>query len=314
MRSQAERLLGPLVVIVGPTAVGKTALSLRLAEAVGGEIISADSRQVYRGMDIGTAKATPAERRRVTHHLVDVVDPDESLTLAQYQDWAYAAIKDTLARRRVPFLVGGTGQYVMAVAEGWRMPRVPPQAALRRELYGQAEEEGTAALHNRLRELDPVAARRIDQRNVRRVVRALEVCLVTGTPYSAQRTKAPPPYRLLWLGLRLQRKALYQRIDARVEEMVAASLEAEVRQLVEAGYGFDLPAMSGVGYGQWAPYFVGEATLDEVVHDIQRATRRVVRHQYNWFRLDDPRITWFDVATDPYPAALAEVGPFVALA
>jgi tRNA dimethylallyltransferase len=314
MPSPAERLQGPLILLVGPTAVGKTSLSLRLAATVGGEIISADSRQVYRGMHIGTAKATPAEQARVPHHLLDVVRPDQTLTLAQYQERAYAAIDEVLARRRVPFLVGGTGQYVRAVAEGWQVPRVSPNDALRRELYAFAETSGPDALHQRLNELDPPAARRIDPRNVRRVVRALEVCLVTGTPFSAQRTRVPPPYRLLWLGLTLQRKTLYQRIDDRVAQMVATGLEAEVRQLVDAGYGFDLPSMSGVGYAQWAPYLAGEVTLEDVVQQIQRATRRVVRHQYNWFRLDDPRITWLDAGGDPYPKAIAEVGPFVAQA
>jgi tRNA dimethylallyltransferase len=289
----------PLVGLVGPTAVGKTA-------AVGGEIVSADSRQVYRGMDIGTAKATAAERARVPHHLLDIVDPDHVLSLAQFQQMAYAAIDDILARGRVPFLVGGTGQYVKAVVEGWQIPRVLPDEDLRAELYRQAEQHGAGALHARLRALDPAAAERIDPRNVRRVIRALEVCLTTGRPISEQQQKSPPPYRILLIGLTLPRPELYRRIDERVEHMLAAGLEEEVRHLVAAGYGFDLPAMSGVGYGQFASRLgaAGEGTLHDVARDIKRATRRFVRQQGTWFRQDDPHIHWLDAATDPFQPAL----------
>jgi tRNA dimethylallyltransferase len=302
----------PLVVIVGPTAVGKTALSLRLAEVVGGEIVSADSRQVYRGMDVGTAKATREERARVPHHLIDVVDPDETLSLAQFQELAQAAIGEVISRGRIPFLVGGTGQYVMAVVEGWKVPRVPPDEGLRRDLYRQAEEEGAEALHDRLRALDPAAADRIDARNVRRVVRALEVCLVTGEPVSRQQRKTPPPYRILIVGLTMPRPQLYRRIDERVDRMIAAGLEDEVRRLVDHGYSFDFPAMSGVGYGQFGPYLSGEATLEDVRVAIKRATRRFVRHQGNWFRQDDPRIAWYDVDTEPDAGILALVRDFLA--
>lgn len=303
--------LPPLVAIVGPTAVGKTALAVHLAEAVGGEIVSADSRQVYRGMDVGTAKATAQERARVPHHLLDVVQPDETLGLAQYQALAYAAIDDILARGRVPFLVGGTGQYVMAVVEGWQIPRVPPDDGLRRDLYQRAEEQGTESLHAWLRSLDPVAAERIDPRNVRRVVRALEVCLTTGRPISEQQRRLPPPYRILLIGLSLPRPQLYQRIDERVERMLDAGLEGEVRRLVAAGYGFDLPAMSGVGYGQFAPYLTGEVTLADVVDEIKRVTRRFVRHQGNWFRRGDARIHWVQASPDPYGDVLGLVRDFV---
>ncbi len=304
--------LHPLVVIVGPTAVGKTALAVRLAEAVGGEIVSADSRQVYRGMDVGTAKATAEERARIPHHLLDVVNPDESLSLAQFQELAYAAIGDILLRGRIPFLVGGTGQYIWAMVEGWQVPRVPPDEGLRRELFRQAEEEGVEELHARLRTLDPVAADRIDPRNVRRVVRAMEVCLSTGQPISQQQKKSPPPYRIVMIGLNLPRPELYRRIDQRVEQMLAAGLEDEVRRLLAAGYGFDLPAMSGVGYGQFAPYLAALATLPDTVREIKRATRRFVRHQGNWFRDDDPRIHWFNASPDPYEAILDLMHPFLA--
>jgi tRNA dimethylallyltransferase len=301
----------PLVAVVGPTASGKTALSVRLARAVGGEVVSADSRQVYRGMDIGTAKATPEEQAGVPHHLLDVVDPDQALSLAEFQTLAYAAIDGILARGMVPFLVGGTGQYAMAVLEGWQVPRVPPDEKLRQELYRQAEAEGAGSLHARLQALDPIAALRIDPRNVRRVVRALEVCLTTGRPISEQQQKTPP-YRALILGLHLPRTVLYERIDRRVEAMMAAGLEGEVRRLAAAGYDFELPAMSGVGYAQFRPYLAGKASLEETVQAIKRATRRFVRHQANWFQPGDPRIHWLDAAGDPFETALCLVQDFLA--
>ena len=297
-----------LIVILGPTAVGKTALSLHLAEVFAGEIVSADSRLFYRGMDVGTAKPTPEERARVPHHLVDIAAPDETVGLAEFQEQAYAAIRDIHARGKLPLLVGGTGQYVRAVVQGWRVPRVPPDPALRARLEAQAEREGAAALHARLAELDAKAAGRLDPRNVRRVIRALEVCLITGRPISEQQGKQPPPYRILQIGLTMERAALYARVDRRVEAMMAAGLEDEVRRLVEAGYAWDLPAMSGLGYAQFRPYFEGQATLEEVVVEIERATRRFVRHQYNWFRLTDPAIRWFDASETP----AEEIGQFVA--
>jgi tRNA dimethylallyltransferase len=285
----------PLVVVVGPTAVGKTALSLHLAASLGGEIVSADSRLFYRGMDVGTAKPTPEERTRIPHHLVDIANPDETVGLADFQERALAAIAEIHARGNLPLLVGGTGQYVQAVVQGWRVPRVPPDPALRRELEEQAGREGAAALHARLAGVDPAAANRIDPRNVRRVARALEVCLVTGQPMSEQQRKSPPPYRILQIGLTMERSALYARADRRMDAMLAAGLQDEVRRLREAGYGWHLPAMSGVGYAQFRPYFEGAATLEEIEAEIKRATRRFIRHQYSWFRPADPAIHWFDV-------------------
>jgi tRNA dimethylallyltransferase len=285
-----------LLTLVGPTAVGKTALALHLAEALNGEIVSADSRLFYRGMDIGTAKPTAEERACVPHHLIDIADPDETVGLAEFQEQAYTAIDGILTRGKLPLLVGGTGQYVRAVLEGWCVPRVPPDADLRAELEAQAEREGCEALHARLTQLDPAAAEKIDPRNVRRVIRALEVCTLTGQPISEQQGREPPPYRILQIGLTMERETLYARADERIKAMMAAGLEGEVRRLVEAGYEWNLPAMSGLGYVQFKPYFEGEATLEEVVAEIKRDTRRFIRHQYNWFRLSDPAIRWFDMA------------------
>lgn len=287
----------PLIAIVGPTGIGKSALSLSLSEVLPSEVVSADSRQIYRGLDIGTAKASSAERARVPHHLIDVVRPDQDFSLAEYQERACAAIQACTQRKRWPLLVGGTGQYVRAVVEGWRIPRVPPDPELRAELYAEAEREGRAALYARLLALDPGAAEFVDVRNVRRVVRALEVCLKSGRPFSEQRGRDPPPYDVLQLGLTMEREALYARVDARIERMIERGLVQEVRGLVEAGYGWSLPAMSSLGYFQLRGYIEGTASLSECVALIKRETRRFIRQQYNWFRLSDPQIHWLD-ATD----------------
>ena len=295
----------PLVVIVGPTAAGKTALSIDLAEAAGGEIVSADSRQIYRGMDIGTAKVTAAERARVPHHLLDLVMPDQVLSLAEYQALAYAAIADIRARGRLPFLVGGTGQYVQAVVEGWSIPAVAPHPELRAELEAKASAEGAEALHGWLAALDPAAAARIDYRNIRRVIRALEVCLVTGQPITELQRKNPPPFDILQIGVTRPRPELYMRIDVRVDQMMAAGLLDEVRRLDAAGYAWELPAMTGLGYRQIGEHLRGEVTLDAAVTHIKQGTRRFVQQQYNWFRLTDPAIRWVDPGTTQASDVLA---------
>jgi tRNA dimethylallyltransferase len=283
-----------VLIVVGPTAAGKTDIAIALAEVFGGEVISADSRQIYRGMDIGTAKVTPEQRARVPHHLLDVVDPDQVLTLAEYQRMAYDAIAGVQARGLVPVLAGGTGQYVRAVAEGWQIPEVAPDPALRAALEAEASVGGAEALHARLAGLDPRAADRIDARNVRRVIRALEVCLITKRPISEQQAKAPPPWRAVWLGVTRPRPELYARIDARVDRMVAGGLVDEVRGLAVAGYGWDLPAMTGLGYRQIGQHLRGEIDLEAAIALIKKGTRRFVRQQHNWFPLDDPAIRWFD--------------------
>lgn len=296
-----------LLVLVGPTAVGKTALSLALAETLNGEIVSADSRQIYRGLDIGADKVSAADRARVPHHLLDVVAPDEVLTLAQYQRAACAAIQDIQARGRLPILVGGTGLYVRAVADGLGIPEVPPNPALRAELEAFAATHGAQALHARLSTLDPTAAAAIDYRNVRRVIRALEVCLETGQPISRLQAATPPPYPVQRIGLTRPRPALYARIDQRVDEMVTRGLLAETEALLAAGYTADLPAMTGLGYRQMIQYVQGEVSFDEAVAAIKQQTRRFVHQQYTWFRLDDPKITWFDLDSVPPDAVLAAV-------
>jgi tRNA dimethylallyltransferase len=273
-----------LLAIVGPTAVGKTALAIALAQALGGEIVSADSRQVYRQMDIGTAKPTPAERAAAPHHLLDVVDPDQDFSLGVYQDLAFVAISDIAARGRLPLLVGGTGQYLAAVLHGWNIPRVAPQPELRATLEREAQEYGAAALHARLAQIDPAAAAGILPSNVRRVIRALEVYQVTGQPISAQQTRQTPPFRAGTLWLALPAPALYARIDARVDAMVAAGLVEEVRGLLGQGYGWELPSMSGLGYREFQPYFAGQSTLEEAIQRLKYNTHAFARRQPNWFR------------------------------
>lgn len=283
-----------LLSIVGPTAVGKTGLSLRLGPLFDSEIISADSRQIYRHMDIGTAKATEAERAVLPHHLIDIVDPDEELSLAQYKARAQTCIQDIWGRHKLPILVGGTGLYMRALWEGWTIPEVPPNEVLREILYLEAEKNGHAALHARLAEVDRQAAQSIDARNVRRVVRALEVYEITGQPISELQRKQPPDWDMFTIGLTMDRALLYERIDQRVDLMMEQGLEAEVRDLVDRGYTYDLPSMSGLGYKQIGLYLQGQVTLEEAVALIKRHTRRFVRQQYNWFRLTDPNIQWID--------------------
>jgi len=301
----------PLIVVVGPTAVGKSELALRLASSLGGEIVSADSRQIYRYMDVGTAKPTLQEQAQARHHLVDVVDPDEEYTLAHFQADAYRAIDDVLARGRLPFLVGGTGLYVRAVVEGLRIPRVAPQPELRAELEERARREGPDSVHRELRALDPVAAGRIDPRNVRRVIRALEVCRTARAPVSRLQTSTPPPYRTLTIGLTADRETLYRRIDVRVDEQLAAGLVEENRRLLAMGYGYHLPSMSGLGYRQVGMYLRGEVDLPHAIEILKLETHRFARQQYTWFRLGDPRIRWLESGPDAPERALALVRELV---
>ncbi len=290
---ESERL--PLVVILGPTAVGKTDLALQLAERLQGEIISADSRLFYRGMDIGTAKPSLEERRRVPHHLIDVAQPDEVWSLATFGQQAQEAIADIHARGRLPFLVGGTGQYLRAVVQGWQPPEIEPDPRLRVALDAWAAEIGWQGLHARLAVLDPLAAAAIDGRNLRRTVRALEVILTSGRRFSEQRRSGPSPYRLLQLGLIRPRPELYARIDARIAAMFRAGLVAEVQGLLDQGYAPGLPALSAIGYREVIAALQGQYSLDEAQRQIERNTRTFVRRQANWFKPDDPLIHWFAV-------------------
>jgi tRNA dimethylallyltransferase len=291
----AERndLLPRVVSISGPTATGKTALGISLALAFGGEVVNADSRYLYRGFDVGVAKPDIAERRGVPHHLVDILPPEGDMSLARYQELALAAICDIDARGHLPLLVGGSPLYLNAVVEGWQIPRVPPNPALRAELEQLARDQGIAALASRLREVDPVAADRAGP-NLRRIVRALEVFTMTGIPMSAQERKGPPPVRALEIGLTMPRPALYRAVDDRVYRQIERGLVEEVRELLDSGVPADAPAMSSLGYRQLIPYLRGDSTLDEAIERIRLDTHRYVRHQETWLRRN-PRLHWIDV-------------------
>ena len=297
----SETTLPPLIVILGPTAVGKTSLSLDLAARLDGEIVGADSRQIYRGMDIGTAKPSAEEQAQVPHHLVDIQRPDTQMALATYQQMAFSVIDGIHLRGRVPFLVGGSALYLQAVIEGLQIPEVAPNPALRAELEKFAQENGHEALHTRLRASDPEAAARIHPNNLRRVIRALEIVQTTGRRKSELEAAAPPPYRILKIGLDLPRPLLHERIDQRVHDMVEAGLVEEMESLLAAGYSPDLPALSSLGYQEIAAHLRGEISLQAAVERIQIETHRFVRHQYTWFRRI-PDIHWFDVSEAPQPA------------
>jgi tRNA dimethylallyltransferase len=281
-----------VVAIVGPTATGKSGAALTLAATLGGEIVNADSRQIYRGMDIGTAKPTAEERRRIPHHLYDICEPTETFSLALYKRRALEAFERIWAKGSFAWLVGGTGQYVWGLLEDWNVPEVAPDEALRAELTAFAAEHGSDALHARLAAVDPVAAGRIDARNVRRVARALEVHAHTGTPISTWQTKGTPGFQFITFGLKVERDELDRRIDARVDAMFAEGFVEEVRALIEGGVDRGAPAMSSIGYAQVAAHLAGEVTLAEAVEGTKRATRKLARRQEAWFRRDAPRIQW----------------------
>ena len=288
----------PLTLLIGPTAVGKTGLAIQLAERLNGEIVSADSRLFYCGMDIGTAKPTPEERARIPHYLIDVANPDETWSLAVFQQKAIEIITDIHLRGKLPFLVGGTGQYVRAVTAGWTPPEVKSDPRLRDVLEELAKENGIYWLHERLRRVDPVSAGKIDPRNLRRTVRALEVILTTGRPFSQQRGRSDSHYNLLTIGLKRPREELYRRIDERIDAMFAAGFLDEVQNLLDKGYSTDLPSMSAIGYREGILVVKGQMSTEQAKIEMRRATRVFVRRQANWFKENDPDIHWFEADQD----------------
>jgi len=301
--------MNDLVAIVGPTAIGKSRLALKLAQVFDGEIVGADSRQVYRHLDIGTAKPGREDMARVCHHLIDIINPDEPFNLAQYQELAAAAIDGITRRQRLPLLVGGSGQYIWALLEGWGIPRVAPNPGLRQDLEERAAANGGDELFRELWKADPAAAGRIDPRNVRRVIRALEVSQDPQASADRQRQKHEPTFRSLIIGLTIDRDQLYQRIDARVDAMLERGLVAEVEKLLGMGYSSSLPALSGIGYKQIGQYLAGNITLETAMQQMKFESHRFVRQQYNWFNLKDDRIKWFDVRQ---PRAGEEIAALIA--
>jgi tRNA dimethylallyltransferase len=304
----------PLIAVVGPTAVGKTAVGIALAERIGGEIVSADAVAVYRGLDIGAAKPTREERARVPFHLIDVADPDQDFTVADFAALAEEAIAGIRARGCVPLIVGGTGLYVRAVTAILSIPHVPPQPEIRAALWAEAEEAGTPALHARLAAADPVSAARILPNDRKRIVRALEVWQVTGRPLSAFHTPegvqgVPRPNTRVF-GLRMARERLYRRIEERVKAMLAAGLIAEVRGLLAAGYGPEHKAMGSLGYRHAVAHL--RAPGESVAAELARDTRRYAKRQMSWFNADK-RVRWIDVdemAPEEVARRIAEdIGP-----
>ena len=302
-----------LIVVIGPTAVGKTALAISLAQRFDGEIVNADSRQVYLGMDIGTAKPTLAEQEAAPHHLIDFRSPDEPISLGEYLPMARGCIADIIDRGRLPILCGGTGQYVWALLEGWQVPQVPPDPVYRDSLERRLAEEGEESLWRELVERDPERAAAIDRNNSRRVMRALEILNASGGHTRAAARAAEPPYDSLVIGLTAARSILYDRIDARFDDMMERGLLGEAQQLSNSGFVLGDGPLSGVGYSQLGQYLVGDLSLDEAVQRSKTQTHRLVRRQYTWFKPTDERIMWLD-ATHALPVEEATelVGDFLA--
>lgn len=288
-------LMENVLAIVGPTAVGKTSVSIACALKLQGEIISADSMQVYRGMDIGTAKIKPSEMQGVQHHLIGIVDPTDTFSAATYQKLAQKLIADISSRGHLPLLVGGTGLYIRAVLENYNFSQPSLDANLRQELRCLLKDNGTLALYKRLQKIDPLAATRIHPHDQRRVLRALEVVLQTGTSiveWEAQERTKPPLYNQVIIGLTMDREDLYQRINRRVDLMIEQGLVEEVQQLLDQG--FSKVSKQALGYKEIVSYLEGQQTLSEAVQTLKRETRRYAKRQLTWFRRDRS-IHWFNL-------------------
>lgn len=302
-----------VLVVAGPTAGGKSALGMALAERISGEIVCMDSMQIYRRMDIGTAKPTAADRAKVPHHLVDIREPEEAYSVAQYAGDAALAIEAVLARERVPVLVGGTGFYLRALTHGLHLGGVPSDPEIRERLKAEARDSiGRERLHDRLKAVDPVSAERLHANDVARVSRALEVYELTGKPLSALEQPAfTSPYDFCIFGTELSREALYRRIDARVERMMADGLPREVKALLQSGVPPQAQAMQGIGYKELVPALLGEYPMKNAAADIKRNSRHYAKRQLTWFRREEG-IRWLDmVNADAYAGALGTAQRFL---
>ena len=288
----------PVIAVVGQTAVGKSSLAMCLASRLGGEIVSADSRQVYRRMDIGTAKPPPEHLAAIRHHLIDVADPGDEYSLATFLHESRKAIQNVNEISRLPIVAGGAGQYVWGLLEGWDPPAVAPDPLLRAQLAERLESEGVVALYRELAQRAPDAAARVDARNPRRVVRALEVALASPGADTPPPRRTPPPYEVTIVGLAMYDQTLRRRIDDRVDAMLAAGWVDEVRGLLDSGYGPELPSMSSLGYREIADHLRGRLSLEEAADAVRRGTRRFARRQRTWFKPTDARIRWFDAETE----------------
>ncbi|TDX53292.1 tRNA (adenosine(37)-N6)-dimethylallyltransferase MiaA [Orenia marismortui] len=303
----------PLVAIVGPTAVGKTRLSLALAQDLDGEIISADSMQIYKKMDIGTAKASQEEQKLVPHYMIDIIEPDQEFSVADFQTRVDELIPKISQKGKLPLLVGGTGLYVKSVIDGFIFPDMEVDWELRKRLEEEAEEYGTQHVHDKLREIDSKLADKLHPNDLRRVIRGIEVYQQTGktTTYFKEKAKnTPPRYQAVKIGLRRSRENLYQRINQRVDLMIKEGLIDEVRELYDEGYNRDLISMQGLGYKEIIAYFEGEYDLDEAIRLIKRDTRHFAKRQFTWFKRDKS-INWFDVEEYDFDSLLNEVKEIV---
>jgi len=282
-----------IIVICGPTGIGKTSAGIEAAEAFGGEIISADSMQIYKYMDIGTAKPTPAEREHVFHHMIDIIEPDEDFSAARFSSLAIATIRKLSEKKIPPFVVGGTGLYIKALTHGLFDPgAIRADAKIR--LKKEAELHGTEFLYNRLKKSDPVAADRIHSNDTFRIIRALEIFETTGTAISEYQGKhgfSERMFNVLKIGLTIERQALYDRIEKRVDSMIEDGFIDEVRRLIEMNYTADLKSMQSIGYRHIVDYIAGRTPLDETVRILKRDTRRFAKRQMTWFNAD-PEIVW----------------------
>ncbi|HEY3116539.1 MAG TPA: tRNA (adenosine(37)-N6)-dimethylallyltransferase MiaA [Chloroflexota bacterium] len=300
--------IGSIIVIAGATATGKTSLALELAARLGAEVVSADSRQVYHYLDIGTAKPTLEERAAVPHHLIEVAYPDQPYSVAHFRQQAEQALHDIESRGLLPMVVGGTAQYLRALIDRFE---VPPRDNTLRAWLNRADAQNPASLDWWLAALDPVSAKVIDSRNRRRVVRAVEVTMLTGEPFSQAGRRTSGELPAIWIGLRLERKLLHERIAARVQSMLEAGWLQEVRTLLAMGYSLDLPSMSASGYAELGAVLRGELDLDVAVQEIRQSIHAFVRHQETWLRRDN-RIHWFDAAfPDLADQVMAHIEPLV---
>lgn len=289
-----HNLQKPVIFIVGPTASGKTDLSIKLATILKTEIISADSRYFYRMMDVGTAKPDENAIGKIYHHMINIADPDETISVAIFKQQVTEIIENLHQASKIPIVVGGTGQYIHAIFHNWEMPELESDYELRKLLENYAERFGKLKLYEFLQKVDPEAANIIDFRNLRRTVRAIEVMLKTGYRFSEQRKQKASNYSRKIIGIRWDRSVLYQRIDDRIEMMIENGVIEEVRRLLDLGYSSKLPSMSAIGYRELAGYILGENTLDEAIMLMKRNSRTYVRRQANWFKGNDPNIKWFE--------------------
>jgi len=287
-----------IVVILGPTGVGKTAISLSLAERLHAEIVSADSMQIYRGMNIGTAKATAADRARIPHHCIDLLEVTERYSAAQYQSDARAALAQIRQKEKLPILVGGTGLYLRAALEAYDFSDAKVDLSLRSSLQERAAQEGNLSLLNELESVDAKTAAKLHVNDAKRIIRALEVYYSTGKPISLAEQvteQAEPLYQVIYFGLTRPREQLYARIEQRVDQMFESGLTEEVRQLMQQGLTERVPAGQALGYKEFFPYFQGTVSLDSVTALLKQNTRRYAKRQMTWFRANQ-QIHWFDLS------------------